>query len=365
MFRQTYESDPLAYRLPWNGSGPYNAYLVTPPRQYAEEIAGMLWCAPMRLDLPGLRGVYYGTLATLEQIYWPSWDVALFLSDAAGAVTRVPVEDGFMFYAWTRTISASWQGVLYRTDVTGAMQPVTMIVTQQADGSLLATYSTGDSVEASHFGVVGISWPIVDQDRDLVVLVDYSQAYINVHTLSTGALIRQINMSGTVASIAAADTGQVYVLCTNDRLNVVDIDAGRIVGTSLCPRTPGATDVVLGWHGQYRRLLLAEETPPASDGASTIRVRGYYPVPIAVDLTKPIPLIPPRVNRSVPVAVRVIGDVGEPIAACVVEGEITETPPAEAELLVASGSPDATGYATLMMQGGVPGSVTFDATAEV
>ncbi|MNT22769.1 hypothetical protein D3C72_1581650 [compost metagenome] len=124
---------------------------------------------------------------------------------------------------------------------------------------------------------------------------------------------------------------------------------------------PTAGIVRFAWDRIYRRLLAIEAVANATDGASLTRIRGWYPVPQATHLTKPIPLIAPRKGRQVPVLLRVVGDAGEPIASAGVtvvatgNGSISQYP---------AGS-DGHGDVRALVMCNDTGTVTVNATATV
>lgn len=362
MYKQTYISDPLTYdAYPGSPSAVYNGYLTTPPRHYVESLT--------RMTVLTSTSQGYTMMGWLDYIYWPSWRNTTYVFGNRPSDPHLKIKAkgdvAPIWQAWTASIVAGWGGGLWRADVFGNISSLSIYVGQNSEtGDWESSITQGDEIPASRFGVVAIYFPAVDLDNDLIAMKGQDLNTVAVYTLSTGALLRKIRVSGSPVALCPADTGQLYVLCSNNILNIVNVQTGQVLGTSLFPRTPGADIPVLAWDVAYRRLLAFEPTPDASDGQGTSRIRGYYPVPIATELTNPIPLKAPRSYRKTPIVCRLVGDVGEPIAAATIAGAVTPTAPATATLTVASATPDGNGYAMLELLGGTPGTVNFTVTAQ-
>jgi hypothetical protein len=357
MYRQDYMSQVLPYRLPEPSDYSkthYNDYLMVPPRIYKEELSSAIALYQTNDKI---------NLLTLNN-YWlyPGYVFRLYQFSLDGSAISFDISNvGSVFASWTDSVTVSYQGTMYRA-VLGNMQPM-YVVTNTATNT--AEITTGPLTLASFFGVSQIKIPLVDSENDIIAMKSVSGNQIEVHTLSTGALLRIIKTSGTPVAIAPGSKYEAYVLCSNNIVNVININTGKIIGTSLMPRTSGSTGVNFAWDAMHRRLLTFENTGNNADGSSTSKVRGYYPVPIATKLTAPIPLTAPRAYRETRIVARVTGDVGEPIAISSVTGAITATPPATAVMTQATSSPDGTGYAELKMLAGTPGTIQLDASVQV
>lgn len=368
MYRQTYESPVFEYLTEYpycreaDGSTPagniYNQDLVTPPRIYPEELSGVkgFWANAGDIQV----------LAFMDQVWWPSWNVTLW-SPNNGRYFSWPTSA--VFWALTRLVCVSYQGTFWRSDSSGDIQPLSIDLTtvpcEPEKPARRAVITVGDTIDASFFGRSAINLPLVDSVNGIIAMKSGATNSIDVCSMATGATLRTIRLSGNPIAMCPADEYEAYILCSNNVLNVVRLDTGRILGTSLMPRVSGSTGIWIAWNARYRRLLALEITPNEANGASTLRVRGYYPVPIATNLTQPVPLIAPRAHRETPLAVRLVGDVGEPLATAVVHGELSATAPAAATLTQQSATADPYGYAELEMLGTAPGEIEVTATADV
>jgi hypothetical protein len=360
MFKQIFETVAVPYRTPedWagipNGIGLqslYNGYLVTPPRIYAEELYFEfgLFC---NRETTATSESTITLAATTSRIYWPGYGYMLWTFDGiTGAFISRETIGGDIT-----------SGVLYITSLT-----------QSFDGNIWAAYNIGEIREFApgsfdllqtftddHFGRNGCSLPLADKARDIVIMPVVSGHAITVYTLSTGAAVRTIALSGTPIQICAEDDRRVYVLCDNYSLHLVDYTTGDVIGSCRCPIPPSATFVVLAWDRILRRLLVFARVPDAVDGACESVVRGYYPVPVPTYLTAPIPLKPPRKGRTIPVLLRTVGDIGEPLAGAQVTVEAT----GDATIVRAPRGTDSNGETVFELLCSSAGSVDVDASME-
>jgi hypothetical protein len=364
MYRQTYESgvipylDSRPYPYPFNAT--YNEWLLEPPRKYFDSLnyAKVLFRVQ---DSTSLSGYSYGLMSYMYFVNWPSWESLIFSFDpTTGACTRYNGTLAPIWLAWTREIVQDYYGTLWRSDIFGSINPLTVYL----DGTNF-TITEGESIPPSRYDRISISHPIVDTQNDLIAMGGDYQS-MSVYTFSTGELLRKIPLSGDIVAVCAGDQDFAFVLCHNDTLDVVNIRTGKVVGVSKFERPDGVEGVpLLSWDYRYRRLLTFIHTPDAEDGSATARVRGYYPVPVPTALTNPVPIKPLRINRTVPVVTRMVGDVGEPLSGGVVVGSITPTPPAAASLASVTESPDKNGYISFRMTGTHQGDIEFGVTAEV
>jgi hypothetical protein len=218
--------------------------------------------------------------------------------------------------------------------------------------------------------------PMVDRARDIIIMsatpVSVDGRYILVNRLSTGALLRKIWVSGPIAQIIQEDDRRCFVVCTNGILNVVDFTTGAVISTTSSPAVHSVDgQAVYAWAPSLRRLLAFNfidagrafhgGPPVNSDGSSPDYITGYYPVPIATNVTRPIPIKPPRKGRTVPMLVRTVGDSGEAIPSLPIAA--TATLPGS----IGPGSliTDAYGYATINLVGTDAGSSDVTVTANV
>lgn len=360
-FKQIFETVAVPYRLPsdWNGipngiglESLYHPELVTAPRIYAEEL-DFPFALYSRADPTATSETTITLLTTLTMIYWPGYEFMAYRFDGqTGAfIDRAEIFGDIL------------TGILYMDSVT-----------QGFDGSLWASYHIGEirefdlstftliqTIPASRFGRTGTALPLVNKSRDLIVMPEEVGSGLIVYTLSTGAVVRNIATSGTPISLCAEDDKRLYVMGSNYVLNLVDYTTGEIISTHACPEPPAAAYVMTTWDRGLRRLLAFAQVDNASDGSSQSVVRGFYPVPLATHLTTPIPLVAPRRGRQVPVLLRAVGDVGEPIAGVIPQLTLS----GDATVQAAPQGTDGNGESIARLLCNAAGSTTLTATASI
>lgn len=145
---------------------------------------------------------------------------------------------------------------------------------------------------------------------------------IEVFNLTTAELLKTINISGIPKQIFPENERHLYVYCKNGMMNLVDYIQGKVISTFRAPYDINSSPLffadtfqTFAYDRFYRRLLSITLTPddPITKQC-TVAVKGWYPVPVAVRIMKPIPLVAPRANRTVPYLTKIFGDVGEPIS---------------------------------------------------
>ena len=167
----------------------------------------------------------------------------------------------------------------------------------------------------------------IDETADLLIAyiqnndVNFDYSYVELRSFTSGAFIGKINACGVTQKIVPAGNGLIY--CINEYGGVTLIDYLRKEALA-CFRLQTPTDIPvmwgtningIGWDFMYKRLLtcfIVDDDPVT--GACNTRVNGYYPNPIPVGLTQPIPLNMPRVGRETRFVSRAYGDAGEPIS---------------------------------------------------
>ncbi len=355
MFKQIFETAPIPYRTPEEmpGSGGYNPLLLVPPRIYAETIVGMF---------------YLGLFVNPERTVNGDGTISLF---AWNAHINFP---GFSISHW------KFDGTSGEFIEHGSIGEVVSIftsptsITKAFDGNVWATYagairefdpfdySFQQTLLAAHFGRSDVAPPLVDKGRDLVLMpAEGGDRNVHVYELSTGDFVRTIPINGVVSQLCAEDDKRAYALATNDIVYLFDYTTGEIISAFKCPAPPEHTHLLLAWDRRLRRLLVWAVVPDDTDGACLSITRGYYPVPLATHMTKPIPLIPPRKGREIPVLLRAVGDVAEPLAGVTPIVEAT----GDATIARAPVATDANGEAIAYLLCNTAGSVVIDAEAEI
>jgi hypothetical protein len=182
-------------------------------------------------------------------------------------------------------------------------------------------------------------------------------------------VIREIRLSSAIIAILPEDAQRCFVLTDQELVYLVDYSAGRVLSSLRLPyKDPGvlvsgfATQYLFAFDHQLRRFLIFIRKPVAIDGAETSFIRGFYPVPVPVGLTKPIPLKPIRVGVSVPCLARVYGDAGEGFQGIKIAATITGS-----DAVLAGGPPvtDQDGDALIYVRGAAEGGVTLTLAANV
>jgi hypothetical protein len=363
MLKQVFLSQALAYRQPGQGGfGPiptgigvgalYNPELVDPPRVYAETLNRINGIAVIREATADSQTVIL-VFGWTDQIYWPSFDRWFWKFDAETGAFLGAFELGATYYDYA--MFQSRDGSLWQVQITGGFFEFSPTTLEAIEGT---------ERDADEFGYVAINTLIVDKQADLVILAgtghdDYLRS-MTVHTLSTGVELRQIYLAGQPAAILPEDGTRCYVITTNEILHLVDYTTGEVISTVRAPFSISSGQTVC-WDTFTRRLLWFDKQDDAADGSGQSVIRGYYPIPKATHMTTPIPLRPPRRGRQIPVLLRTVGDLGEPLAG--VTPSLTAT--GEASVQRAPTGTDSNGDAIAYLLCNEATSVTLNATATV
>lgn len=341
---------------------PYSSLFTTPPRIYGEEFRWVSTLFVRKEPTPSSTFVIIMNVTTFN--IYGYWYGSIKLDGNTGGVLSygAPISTSLapeIVQSTDGTLWDSYSGNLRELD------PVTYAVIN----TTLATFFEIPADQLFH----GVAHPMVDKVRNIVVMAGYPAStdarYILVNTLSTGALLRRIHVSGPVSQIMQEDDRRCFVICTNGIINIVDYTTGQVLSATRGPvRTPGS---LYAWDFILRRLLIFNhrdalvnfyQTGPINpDGSSPNTIEGYYPVPIATNITKAIPLKPPRKYRTVNVFCRVVGDAGEPMPGVAV----TATASGAAASILASGSTNNYGEAIFPLTGLLAGSSTVNFSAVV
>lgn len=374
MYKQIFEIN-VPYRKPDNPTltsrfgrvvtyQPLYDYFTTPPRIYGEEFS-MVNAMFVKKEATVNSPVVIILNVVSRNIYFPLVGQSLKFDGVTGALLGYGPLIGD---ALDSEIVQSLDGSLW-----GA-SPSTL---RELDPN---TYAVIQTIPADFFEKPndqmfnGIVRPMIDRSRGIMVMSgfppDVDARYILVYNFATGALIRRIWVSGAVAQIMQEDDRRCFVVCTNGIINVVDYTTGKILSTTRAP-TVGYHTVFgnsYAWDFVLRRLLVfnfidgGSGAPPINpDGSSSNTITGYYPVPIATNITRPIPLKPPRKGRTVPMLVRAVGDAGEAIPSV----RISVTATGSASIAAGPQVTDNYGYARLNLAGIDAGLSEVSVSADV
>lgn len=357
MYAKIFESEPPLYRLPSelygipDGIGLaslYNPYLVTAPRVFAESISSVdgVWVKRERTPYSDFT-IYLAAIH--DFIYWPSYNFTVYRFDGTtGAFLDRTIDQSLPYSLFAYQIFQARDGSLWQSTVLGYFFEVDPLTFAEISGTreLPAKY-----------GAITLDRPLVDRAQNLVVMaVDGEVGTVSVWNFATGAFVRRIAISGVhAAQIFAEDATRCYVLCTNGMLNLIDYSTGECISTLRAPEFEAASvNYALAWDRYLRRLLVFTTRADDTDGACLSTLSGYYPVPLGVSMTVPIPLRAPRANRRTPFLCRVYGDAGEgvpgvKITPAAVDASIDGAPPftdSDGEALITL-TPEAAGSDTL------------------
>jgi hypothetical protein len=323
MLKKLIESQPIAYRTEaqlqsalgshWIPDASYNAFLTTPPRVFGEALA-----------------VSYGVAVSNEATATGESMMLLF---ALTAQTWFPGSNSWVF-RWN-CATGEFLGSVYvtRNDHDGQM-------TQSLDGSIwimnlagfyrlkIADYTgdadtlrdydefESDAIGTAYFAMRSVA---IDQLNDRIVIAGNNQKGVSVNEWTSGEFVRFVQLPTEAISIAAEDETRAYVLTSESIIYLIDTDSGEVLSAI---RTPVPV-TLLCWDGLRRRLLAFIARADATDGACQSNFEGYYPIAVATHITTPIPLKSPRKYRQIPVWMRCVGDIGEPIGGAVPTVEVT------------------------------------------
>lgn len=350
MLREVFSAaETLWYAM--GGSGPYNAYLHTPPRVYDEDIASVLaiWVDPA-WSMYAESTIRVAVLT--NQVAWPGWGawVYSFESETGRCLGRAASP----FAVTDREVVRAADGTLFVRDYTDTIRTLNPLTLAREGASWPASW-WGGAVSVTAF--------MMDPGRDLAVLRTSLEAndQVAVRTISTGALVRRCFVAGQVFGIFPEDGSRCYVLAGNGVLTLLDFTTGEVLGVSREPIAPGALTFRAAWDPLRRRLMTCDRTPDAQDGACTTRVRGYLPVPVPVGITTPVPLSAPRKGATVQILTRLYGDAGEPVGGGRIRAALTGPATLFSQTAPVSGE----GFATFLAACAEAGDVTCEVSAEV
>jgi hypothetical protein len=324
MFAELFESASPTYADPPTTPGVYNGYLLVPPRIYGESITG---CTAFFINRENTATSSFAIHAycVVNITLFPGFQFTRFRFDGITGeyLDRTDVSVGSAF---DMDVYQSRDGSLWRVDSLGEAFEVDPLTFEEIDGTRL---------DPATYGLASINVPMVDRALNLIVMRIGSSTVVGVYNFTTGALIREIGVSGTPTDILPEDNRHAYVRSSNDMLNLIDYTTGDVLSSLKAPGAEAGVvsgDRRFAWDRYLRRLLVFNLRADAADGACLSTAAGYYPVPLAVGIVSPIPLRAPRVGRRTPFLSRAYGDAGEAIPGVkltpsAVDAELVGTPP--------------------------------------
>jgi hypothetical protein len=329
VLRPTYVSQPFTYRLP--GDIPvigfplssYNPYLTTAPRIYGEAATGSESALFVNAEdlADGYGVIWLGTV--LDQVHWPSYEYRFYRFNGTTGAYLGAVEVDNVLNWFELAAVQSRDGSIY------ALQQTTLLAYPvQADPVAGVSVSADVAFDLGALtGATEIEAFLIDADLNLLLVGKDLDPNLRTYNLTTGVPLQVIALPGFPVTIMPVDTRQCYVMTDGGLLCLVDFQAGTIVSVFTVQTGFNAFSAyrTITYDRTYARFLSWVLTPPDGTGQNTSVVRGYYPVPQAVGLTKPVPLRAPRKYRTVPVLTRVYGDAAESIGGGVVSFAVPES----------------------------------------
>src|SRR6266705_17854 len=290
----------------------YHPYLTTPPRIYGEGMVPSPITGPTDLFLheeqllDGYEVIYLWV--TNDMVWYPGYNYSLhrFNATTGEYLDRlITIADLFIFTVFAQARDGTiWRCYIDQKVYRCVVDPVTGVT---SDNVVQYDFSTFE-------GVISTTCFNVDTERGIALIGANVEHLLRVHALATGSLLRTIALPASAKQIMQEDTDRCYVLCNNGVVCLVNYTLGVMLSSF---RVQQAFDLsggaVLAWDRQYRLLLFWSTPTFDTTGQNTSIITGYFPQPQAVGITAPIPLRPPRKYLTVPVLVRIYGDVGEPI----------------------------------------------------
>lgn len=350
----------------------YSPDLVTNGRVYGEEpfqryasgshsMYGAMWA-----QKEGLASTI-NLFIPMRQAAWPSWNASVWKFDSASGVClrRTP----------TKAVGVEGVSVLYDRFTAETLSGRLWWFGLHAD----AYYHSFIGIDPTTFKTNGleIDWNTFDdppgntKNATSALGLDQDQgvAYVRwtgnpVRAVDaykrradgTWAWTHRIWAGAAVDQILLTDVGLVYLIDQNDWLSLYSA-GGAYQGAVRNPRSAACPfGYMYAWDRFYRRLLFLAGTENEADGASTMRIEGFYPIPQATNLTPPIPLARPRKGKRLCVLAHFSGEGGEPIASTRGVLKADGTP-------VAQASADAAGDFTFAYTPESSGPVTMEVVA--
>ena len=279
---------------------PYITYHSEIQEPWAEQFGGV-----------ALRGLFFDpnnegvivAVATMDYIYWPSWNNKRWEFDANdGTLIRHGSFIGNSFYGYSFYQGAG--GELYQLQITGGAYLVT------------ADYQLSDFIDQDTYDAISLGPFMVDRARNRIVMASSNEfRQIGVYNFTSGALIERFDLPDAVVDVCHGGGTKVYILLANNAVVGLDYVSGWYFEYVKVPYIGIGHDnrggVRITYDKRFQRLLACWITPDAEDGASTTRIHGYRNRPVPTHVCKPIPLRRLRASEKSPVWVKAIGDLGE------------------------------------------------------
>lgn len=357
--KQVFTSAPAVYRVD-ETPGSFD-YWAGEPENFNRVYDEYLWWAAgvAVLDNPASPTHYEVLVLGMSSTrYWPSWGFGAMRFDGLtgeflGWDTR------FKQYAVT-DVSTGPDGNVWavrQNHWIGKLDRTTGLFSTEID--LLDHYGTNVSSFWASSAPICVD---LANDRAITRLARDGQNQLSICAHASGDALHQITVCGEAEQVFMADDRRAYCVSTRGVVTVFDYMTGQVlgvldVGKSADPRR-------WAWDKTLKRILCFTHTPDdMPEGHCTAKLTGFYPTPVAAGMTPPIPLQIPRIDRQVPVHVRVYGAAGEGIAGAAVTFSLTD--PAGGTLGPARVASDRNGTLRTYLTGVLAGDNTINASTEV
>jgi hypothetical protein len=250
-----------------------------------------------------------------HQDEWPSWGVETFVwNGKTGAF--LGMRETIRSFGIDRMFSGP-DGSIWATDIYSfghlyTCNPVDWTFTEW----VVPLNDFGANIGASPVVSPKIA---VDPGHDVLItrLTTNNASQLSVCQLSTGDWLRTINMAGDIQAVFVADPPMAYAVEATGNLTAFNYATGEVLGVLHTGLVSGGftwANLAFSWDPFMRRILYCHRDPDTlPDGDCNTRVKGYYPVPLPVGMTPPIPLRYPQKGKTVPVWNRVYGGAAEGI----------------------------------------------------
>ena len=336
-------STVLPYRA-WDGvsAAAVNADLIAGARIYAEELRALgavAYRRPAAIWGDGDRINVFASMRCIEDpgYYFRRWAI----DSLSGAVLPQPsrswyddlgnlvasVDDGF--YAASVDMDENSQATVEVGKGAGAAWSTGTIwrfgqdETTDYQGPIYANYDGNSAglggaaiTHEADYGLTGYAVDFaIDRAADLVWFRMSADdgGLVRCFQISDKSLVATLYAPNATKAILPTGDGFVFVVDAYDWILLYDYDGAYWGGMRNPLGAIPAGGRCHGWDPTTRRLLELTATASASDGASTLQVRGFYPTPQACYLTKAIPRTIPRKGQTSYFFAHLYGDGGEPI----------------------------------------------------
>lgn len=299
----------------WEGS--YNPWLVTPPRNFGENIASIQGF----FYVPPPNDIF--VLWTYTNITdWPGWEVKYYHFDAGtgevvntvsagsvfGTVYISSIEFGDLGHAyvtWSSSTSCSqinWQ--------TGANESSLWSIDPYYGGWSQRRIFSNILVNKQQNRILGVQYPLIEVWKDI---------------FGTPTIDFSIRIGNTVKDLAYESNNYGWVLMSDAQiLKIAWGESSMRLEMASSVQAFNATDLgyYLAYDSSRKRLAVYRWMPDATDGSSRSRIEFYETIPKPQYLLDPVPITSHDSGEYVKFVSKVIGSMGEGFAGATADVEL-------------------------------------------